>query len=96
MKELYFWQLQEMSGQAVAHCLFGYALTFPLMGPIIKSATHSWWLRFPPAAAFATFLSLQASNWQRPCKPFHEIMAQPAPHGSYLRRTVKVNPKWLI
>ena len=90
MKELYFWQLQEMSGQAVAHVIIGWGLTFPFMGPIVKSSAHGWYLRFPVAMTFATFLSVQASNWQRPCKTFHEIMAQPAPHGSYLRRTLKV------
>ena len=91
MKELYFWQLQEMSGQFFAHVIVGWGLTFPLMGPIVKSSAHGFYLRFPVAMTFATFLAVQASNWQRPCKAFHEIMAQPAPHGSYLRRTVKVS-----
>ena len=28
-------------------------------------------------------------------QPFHELMAQPAPHGSYLRRSVKEHfPCW--
>ncbi len=90
MKELYFRQLQEMSSQAVCHILFGYALSIPLMGPIVKSATHTSYLRFPVVATIATFLALQASNWDRPSKPFHELMAQPAPHGSYLRKTLKV------
>ena len=44
---------------------------------------------------FATFLGVQASNWQRPSKAFHEIMSQPAPHGSYLRRSLKEHfPVW--
>jgi hypothetical protein len=95
MKELYFWQLQEMSGQFFAHILFGWGLTYPIMGPIIKNAHYAWWLRFPVALSLATFLGVQASNWQRPCKPFHEIMSQPAPHGSYLRRTLKEHfPVW--
>lgn len=95
MKELYFSQLQEMSGQAVCHVIFAYGLTFPLLGPIVKSATHSWYLRFPMTATIATFLALQASNWQRPNRHFHEVMAQPAPHGSYLRRTLKEHfPVW--
>ena len=95
MKELYFWQLQEMSGQFVSHVLFGWALTYPLMGPIVKSSLHGWMLRFPVAMTFATFLGVQASNWQRPSKTFHEIMSQPAPHGSYLRRSLKEHfPVW--
>ncbi|CDW73363.1 dhhc zinc finger domain containing protein [Stylonychia lemnae] len=95
MKELYFWQLQEMSGQAVCHVIIGWGLTFPLMGPIVKSSAHGWYLRMPVAMTFATFLSVQASNWQRPSKTFHEIMAQPAPHGGYLRKTLKEHfPVW--
>jgi hypothetical protein len=95
MKELYFWQLQEMSGQFVAHVIFGWALTYPLMGPIVKSHMHGWMLRFPVAMTVATFLGVQASNWQRPSKTFHELMSQPAPHGSYLRRSIKEHfPVW--
>lgn len=95
MKELYYWQLQELSGQFVAHVLVGWGLTYPLMGPIIKNMHFAWWLRFPAAATFATFLGVQATNWQRPSKSFHELMSQPAPHGSYLRRTLKEHfPVW--
>ena len=84
-----------MSGQFVAHVLFGWALTYPFMGPIVKSSLHGWMLRFPVAMTFATFLGVQASNWQRPSKAFHEIMSQPAPHGSYLRRSIKEHfPVW--
>ena len=81
-----------MSGQFVAHVLFGWALTYPLMGPIVKSSAHGWMLRFPVAMTIATFFGVQASNWRRPSKAFHDVMAQPAPHGSYLRRSIKVVP----
>ena len=95
VKELYHSQLQELSGQAFCHMIFGWALTFPLMGPIVRSATHGWMLRFPPAISIACFLSVQASNWQRPSSAFHELVSQPAPHGSYLRRTLKEHfPVW--
>lgn len=60
------------------------------MGPLVRSSAHGWVFRFPVAASLAFFLSVQASNWQRPAKSFHEVMAQPSPHGSYLRRTIKV------
>ena len=93
MKELYFWQLQELSGQGVAHLLFGWLITYPLMGPMFKSHAYNYLYRFPVAASIAFFLSVQASNWQRPGKSFHELMAQPAPHGSYLRRSIKVRRK---
>ncbi len=84
-----------MSGQAVAHVLVAWGLTYPLMGPIVKSSAHGWMLRFPVAMTIATFLGLQASNWGRPSRVFHEIMSQPAPHGSYLRRSIKEHfPVW--
>ena len=95
MKELYLTQLQELSGQFIAHLAFGWLMTFPLMGPIVRSSTHGWMLRFPPTLCIASFMGVQASNWQRPSRPFHEIMAQPAPHGSYLRRSVREHfPVW--
>mmetsp|Transcript_37296 Transcript_37296/g.35901 ORF Transcript_37296/g.35901 Transcript_37296/m.35901 type:complete len:85 (+) Transcript_37296:235-489(+) len=44
---------------------------------------------------FATFLGVQGSYWYRPSKPFHELVCQPAPHGSYLRRSLKEHfPVW--
>ena len=65
------------------------------MGPIVRSSVHGWYLRLPPATVFATFLAVQANAWQRPNRIFTDLMAQPAPHGSYLRRTLKENfPVW--
>jgi|TARA_B110001450_G_scaffold195276_1_gene183625 hypothetical protein len=65
------------------------------MGPIVKSAAHGWMLRLPIAVTFATFLGVQASDWQRPNKTFHELISQPAPHGSYLRKSIKEHfPVW--
>jgi hypothetical protein len=93
MKELYFWQLQELSGQFVAHIIVGWGLTYPLMGPIIRSSAHSNYFRLPVALTIASFMGVQASTWKRPNKTFHEIMSQPSPHGSYLRRSLKVNTK---
>jgi hypothetical protein len=63
MKELYFWQLQELSCQFVAHAAFGYLMTFPLMGPIVRSAHHGFMLRFPIALTIATFMGVQGANW---------------------------------
>ena len=75
--------------------MVGWALVFPLMGPIVKSATHGWMLRFPVALTIATFLGVQASSWERPNKAFHDLMSQPAPHGSYLRKTMREHfPVW--
>jgi hypothetical protein len=65
------------------------------MGPIVRSATHGWLLRFPIGVSISLFMSVQAANWNRPSKAFHELMAQPAPHGSYLRRTLREHfPVW--
>jgi hypothetical protein len=75
MKELYFWEMQEMSAQFVCHGIFGWGISFLVMGPLVRSTAHTWWLRLPVALTSATFLSIQASHWQRPCKPFHELMA---------------------
>merc|ERR1712086_513116 len=36
-----------------------------------------------------------AAAWERPSTAFHELVSQPAPHGSYLRRTVREHfPVW--
>jgi len=95
MKELYNQQLQELSGQFLAHTIFGWAVTYPLMGPIIKGSAHGWMLRYPVTLSIALFMGVQASNWNRPSKVFHEIVCQPAPHGSYVRRSLKENfPIW--
>ena len=95
MKELYRWQLQELSGQFVAHTLVGWLLTFPLMGPVVKNVAHGMALRLPVTLTFATFLGVQASAWERPNKCFHDLVSQPAPHGSYVRKTLKEHfPVW--
>jgi hypothetical protein len=95
MKELYYWQLQELSGQFVAHTLVGWALCYPLMGPIVKGATQGWMLRLPPTLSIATFLGVQAAAWERPSSAFHDLVSQPAPHGSYIRRSLKEHfPIW--
>jgi len=65
------------------------------MGPIVKSATHGWMLRLPVALTIATFLGVQASAWERPNKAFHDLVSQPAPHGSYLRKSMREHfPVW--
>ena len=73
----------------------GWFLCFPLMGPLVKSAAHSWMLKLPATVTFATFLGVQASAWERPSKTFHELVSQPAPHGSYVRKSLKEHfPVW--
>ena len=65
------------------------------MGPIVKSGVHGWFLRLPPAVTFATFLGVQAQAWERPSPSWDDIMKQPAPHGSYVRKSVRTHfPVW--
>ena len=95
MKELYAWQMRELPLQAIAHLGFGYLFCYPFLGPFVKSAAHGWVIRLAPTLTFATYLALQSSAWERNCEPFHEVITQPAPHGSYLRQTVKHHfPMW--
>ena len=95
MKQLYATQLQELACQSGVNFAAGWLLTYPLMGPILRAQAQNFILRLPAALTFATFMSVQGSNWQRPNKAFHEIVSQPAPHGSYLRRTLKEHfPVW--
>ena len=52
-------------------------------------------LRLPVALSIATFLGVQASTWERPSSTFHDLVCQPAPHGSYVRKTMKEHfPVW--
>ena len=95
MKELYCTQLQQLCTQMLIHTCAGWALTYPLMGPILRAQAQNFILRTPAALTFATFLGVQSANWQRPSRTFHEIVSQPAPHGSYLRRSLKEHfPVW--
>ena len=95
MKELYCSQLQELATQSTLNTAAGWLLTYPLMGPILRAQAQNFILRTPAALTFACFLSVQTANWQRPSKAFHEIVSQPAPHGSYLRRSLKEHfPVW--
>ena len=95
MKELYTDQLQVLAAEATCNMVAGWALTYPLLGPILRAQAQNFILRTPAAVTFACFLSVQMANWQSPSKAFHEIVSQPAPHGSYLRRTLREHfPVW--
>ena len=88
-------QLQALVTQFFLHTTAGWMLTYPLMGPILRAQAQNFILRLPAALSFATFLGVQSANWQRPSQTFHEIVSQPAPHGSYLRRSLKEHfPVW--
>lgn len=95
MKELYQWQLQELSGQFVAHAAVGWGSTYLLLGPIVRAPGIHYAMRLPIALTVASFLGVQAAAWERPSTTFHELVSQPAPHGSYVRKTIKEHfPVW--
>ena len=58
MKELYHQQLQDLTAQTVICFGGGWLLTFPLMGPVVRSAIHGFALRLPWTMAFGTFFAL--------------------------------------
>ena len=95
MKSLYRRQLGELSAGLFVTGLLGWGLTYPLMGPIVRSSVHAWYFRLPVATTFTCFIWQQQQYIGRPDKTFTEVMAQPAPHGSYLRRSLKEHfPVW--
>mmetsp|Transcript_7139 Transcript_7139/g.9954 ORF Transcript_7139/g.9954 Transcript_7139/m.9954 type:complete len:197 (-) Transcript_7139:94-684(-) len=95
MKELYQYQLQELACQSIASITIGWGLTYPLMGPILRAQAQNFVLRLPATLSFATFIAVQGANWRRPSPTFTDIVSQPAPHGSYLRRTLREHfPVW--
>lgn len=52
-------------------------------------------MRIPAALTMGTFLGVQAQVWERPSQTFHELVSQPAPHGSYLRSSLREHfPVW--
>ena len=88
-KDLYGYML---SSQVLIHASafgLGVLLSYPIMHPIISTSTHGFINRLPVAAMLGFFLSIQAGNWIRPNQYFHEIMAQPNPHGSYIRKVIR-------
>ena len=75
--------------------MFGWFSTYLLLGPIVRGVGISYTMRLPVALSVATFLGVQAAAWERPCNAFHELISQPAPHGSYMRKVVKEHfPIW--
>lgn len=95
MKELYHWQLQELSGQFAAHTVFAWLASYLALGPIARGVGLNYALRLPVALTIGTFMGVQAQSWDRQSQTFHEIVSQPAPHGTYLRATIKEHfPVW--
>lgn len=90
MKELFSFQLVEMRSQFMFSCMAGYAgAVLFWSGRHLSSKQHKWMLRLPVWLTFTSTMCLFMQNYPRHCQPYHDLMAQPAPHGSYLRRTVR-------
>ena len=84
-----------MSGQFIAHTAFAWFSCGFICGPLIKGPGQMWMIRLPFVLTVGTFLGVQAASWERPATQFHELVTQPAPHGSYLRRVLKEHfPVW--
>lgn len=79
----------------MAHALFGWVGTYLVMGPLLRNVGHNYAMRIPISLSIATFMGVQAQTWERDSMVFHEIVSQPAPHGSYMRATIKEHfPVW--
>lgn len=66
-----------------------------VLGPIVRGVGINYALRLPVALTIGTFMGVQAQTWERKSQTFHEIVSQPAPHGTYLRNTIKEHfPVW--
>ena len=94
-KELYSLHLRYCSIYWVMNASAGIFTSYVLMGPVIKNLNIHFATRFAPAVTFAFFYGVQMAQWERPCKAFHEIVSQPAPHGTYVRTLIKEHfPVW--
>ena len=84
-----------MAVTQVSAALFGVALSHLTLYPIMIRTRHAILARWPFAFLFAGICCQVTGNWMRPNKHFHEIMAQPNPHGSYARKMIKYHfPIW--
>ena len=88
-KDLYANQLGNMIWQTLSCFGLGYVATSIIMSPTIISPTNGYLLRLPMLAVLTSFLCVQSPHWMRPNQEFHEIMWQPNPHGSYVRKVVR-------
>ena len=58
-------------------------------------ASARWWLKLPASIACMTWVALYQSNQKNQDYYFTQLVSQPAPHGNYVRNTIKVHfPYW--
>ena len=88
-KDLYSHMLANMACQTITSFGFGFALSYIIMSPTLRSPSNGYALRMPIGFLLSFFLTTQSGFWMRPSTQFHEIMAQPNPHGSYIRKVVR-------
>ena len=94
-KDLYGDQLMSLVSVHWLAFSAGFALSYPIMSPIIRGSTHGYLSRMPVGFLLGFCLSHQSGFWCRPNQIFHEILTQPNPHGSYIRKLIKYHfPRW--
>ena len=94
-KDLYGYQIANLAFQHTSAFLLGVGLSYIVMNPVIKVNQIGFIQRLPVAALFGTFFWIQSGNWMRSNEVFHEIIWQPNPHGSYVRKVIRYHfPKW--
>ncbi len=74
----------------------GYLLAYPILGRFTRGvAHHSLTVNLGATIAIFTFLHLAYADFENKDKAFHEIMTQPNPHGSYVRKAIRHHfPCW--
>ena len=84
-----------MSSQSIAHFLYAWGFSYLLTGPLLRGTNISYTFRFGPILCIGVWHANLAQNWKRPNPIFHEIITQPAPHGSYVRKSLREHfPVW--
>ena len=73
-KDLYGYQLANMFLVHTMAFGFGALLSYPIMSPIVRGATHGYLSRLPVAGFLGFFFSMQSGYWSRPNETFNDLM----------------------
>ena len=95
MKDLYGYQLANLFFQHSSAFALGVGLSYIVTMPVMKVHSIGFMHRMPVAILLGSFMTIQSGNWMRPNEVFHELMWQPNPHGTYVRKVIKYHfPRW--
>ena len=73
---------------ALLICRFG-------MGSFVRGSAGWIQYQFPAWVALTLFFKIQRAVRDKPSQDFHDLVAQPNPHGSYVRNTIRHHfPAW--